>query len=86
MTNNKRAELSVDEADERQQLVWKVALVFLCLGMFALVIRSGAEPRCSGTDPAARTTCATNVGDQTLHPPVKGGLAFGSDAGEERDN
>jgi hypothetical protein len=86
MTNNKRAEFSVDEADERQQLVWKVALVLLSLGIFALVIRSGAEPHCLGPDPAARTSCATNVGN-ALHPPAKGTLApFGSDAGERRAN
>ena len=49
MVNNKKEiDFGSDESGERQQLVWKGALVLLCLGIFALVMWSGAR------DPALR--------------------------------
>jgi len=75
MIDNRELGLSVSEPSERQQLVWKGALVLLCLGIFALVMWSGArEPslRCTDTDPAAQKTCMRNLRAQAPQSPAKG--------------
>ena len=76
MVNNKKEiDFGSDEFSEPQQLVWKGALVLLCLGIFALVMWSGARDpaqRCTEADPVAQETCLHNLRAQVPQPPAKG--------------
>jgi hypothetical protein len=86
MTNNKELELS-GELGERPELVWKSALMLLCLGIFGLVLWFGAHEssqRCTDTDPAARETCMRNLGAQAPQPPAKGSFPLAPRAAERR--
>jgi len=79
MVNNKKEiDFGSDEFSEPHQLVWKGALVLLCLGIFALVMWSGARDpaqRCTEADPVAQETCLHNLRSQVPQPPAKGAFA-----------
>src|SRR5262245_24312001 len=78
MLNNKKLVLTEDETDARQRLVWKGAILLLCLGLFALVMWSGAREdamtaQCANTDQATRDACIASLRPQTPPLPAKGG-------------
>jgi hypothetical protein len=85
--NRKEIDFSRDEFGEPQQLVWKGALVLLCLGIFALVMWSGARDpaqRCTETDPVAQETCMQNLRAQAPQRPAKGAFPLVSGVAERR--
>ena len=87
MIYNKELGLSLNEPGERQEFVWKSALILLCLGIFGLVLWFGGhEPsqRCTDTDPAARETCMRNLGAQAPQTPAKGSFPLAPRAAERR--
>ena len=89
MIDTKELGSSVNEPSERQQLVWKGAMLLVCAGIFALVMWSGAREtqRCSDGDAAAREACMSNLRAQAPRPPAKGAFSpFSSDAAERRAN
>ena len=72
--SQKDIELSKDESDE-PRLMWKAALILLCLGIFALVMWSGSNDptqRCTQTDPAEKQACVHFLKAQAPQPPAKG--------------
>jgi hypothetical protein len=63
-----------DESGE-PQLMWKAALILLCLGIFALVMWSGSNDpaqRCTQTDPAEQQACVHFLNAQAPERPAKG--------------
>jgi hypothetical protein len=76
MVRDKRdIDFSKDEFGAHEGLVWKGALVLLCLGIFALVMWSGAHDssqRCVETDLVAQAACMHNLTAQAPQPPAKG--------------
>src|SRR5262245_53806839 len=78
MLNNKKLVMTGDETEARQQLVWKGAILLMCLGLFALVIWSGAREdamtaQCANTDQATHDACIASQRPQTPMLPAKGG-------------
>jgi len=76
VSNSKDIELTQDESENRRYLLWKGALLLLCLGIFALVMWSG-EPgeRCRDGDVAVREACMASLRAQAPAPPAKGALS-----------
>jgi hypothetical protein len=63
---------------DRQQLVWKGALLLLCAGIFALILWSGGHDNrnaCTLSRAASREACVTEPKSETLRPPAKGAFA-----------
>ncbi len=80
MSNDDDAERGMTHALDRQQLIWKGALVLLCLGFFALVVWAGENgdrtaDRCAYENAFARTACTNATQAQASPLPAKGGLA-----------
>ena len=72
--SQKDIELSTGESGE-PRLMWKAALILLCLGIFALVMWSGSNDpaqRCAQTDPAEQQACVNYLKTQAPQPPAKG--------------
>jgi hypothetical protein len=68
------------ESEKCQQLLFKSALLLLCLGLFALIVWSSAHDGgiaqgCERSRFAARAVCAENVQIETMPFPAKGGTA-----------
>jgi hypothetical protein len=77
MVDSKYVEPGKRDSGERPQLVWKGALILLCVGVFALVMWAGESrtERCAKESPAARETCLNNLKVLSPQPPAKGGAA-----------
>jgi hypothetical protein len=80
MINDNDAHQDVTQPLGRQELVWKGALVLLCLGFFALVVWAGGNDdrsteRCAYETAFTRTTCPNATEAQVSSLPAKGGLA-----------
>jgi hypothetical protein len=78
MIDNQNIELAANEGNVHQQLVWKGAVLLLCLGLFALVMWSDAREsataeKCANADQAAREACVASLRASAPQPPVKGG-------------
>jgi hypothetical protein len=75
MIDNKNIELDANETDASQQLIWKGAVLLLCLGLFTLVMWSGAQESATAEKcaQAAREACVANLRVPSPSPPVKGG-------------
>jgi hypothetical protein len=76
MINKNDLEFETDQFSERQQLVWKGALILLCAGLFALVAWSSTRDnqlldRCA----SAQANCLTDLRSQPPQPPAKGALS-----------
>jgi hypothetical protein len=72
--NNNDIDLGRDGSGE-PRLMWKAALILLCLGIFALVMWSGSNDtaqRCTQTDPAEQQACVHFLKTQAPQPPAKG--------------
>jgi hypothetical protein len=68
------------ESEERQQFVFKGAVLLLYLGLFALILWSSARDDgptagCGQSEPAAHTACAENAPIEMTPFPAKGGTA-----------
>jgi hypothetical protein len=77
MIDNQNIELTSNNTNGNQQLVWKGAVLLLCLGLFALVMWSGAREsataeKCANADQAAREACVANLRGSAPLPPSKG--------------
>jgi hypothetical protein len=79
MINDDDAQQDMAQALDRQQLIWKGALVLLCLGFFALVVWAGGTndtaERCAYETAFARTACTNAASAQASPLPAKGALA-----------
>jgi hypothetical protein len=78
MIDNQNIELAANETNASQQLMWKGAVLLLCLGLFSLVMWSGAREsataeKCANVDQAAREACMANLRGSAPPPPAKGG-------------
>jgi hypothetical protein len=67
-----------DFLSERQQIVFKGAVLLLCAAILALVFTSGrhetrTEEQCGQS--AARAACLSELSATSTHAPVKGALA-----------
>lgn len=76
----KNSDLDIDArySADRQQLVWKGAILLLCAGIFALILWSGTHTRpdpCLGNDAASEQACLAQSRAQALRPPAKGAFA-----------
>jgi len=68
------------ESEERQQFVFKSAVLLLCLGLFALILWSSARDDgpaagCGRSELAAHAACAENASIEMTPFPAKGGTA-----------
>jgi hypothetical protein len=80
MINDNDAHQDMTRQLTRQELVWKGALVLLCLGFFALVVWTGrnddrSTERCAYETAFARTACPDATEAPASSLPAKGGLA-----------
>lgn len=78
MIQRDNAETDQDFPSERQQVVFKGAVLLLCAGILALVFLSGRHEsriadQCSQV--GAREACATSSSNVNSRPPTKGALA-----------
>jgi hypothetical protein len=84
MIKNNDFDIDARHSIDRQQLIWKGAILLLCAGIFALILWSGAHNRpdpCLGNDAASQEACLAQARAQALRPPAKGAFApvnFGS--------
>ncbi len=75
---NNDLDIETGHSADRQQLVWKGAILLLCAGIFALILWSGAHNRpdpCLGTDAASQEACLAQSRAEALRPPAKGAFA-----------
>jgi hypothetical protein len=78
MIKNNGFDIDARHSIDRQQLIWKGAIVLLCAGIFALILWSGAHDRpdpCLGNDAASQEACLAQARAQALRPPAKGAFA-----------
>jgi hypothetical protein len=78
MIKNNDLDIDARHSADRQQLVWKGAILLLCAGIFALILWSGAHNRpdpCLGNDAASEQACLAQSRAQALRPPAKGAFA-----------
>jgi hypothetical protein len=71
-------EYDVGRAAGRHQLVWKGAILFLCAGIFALMIWSGTgnnQDPCFSSHAASNEVCTVQPQTKAPQPPAKGALA-----------
>jgi hypothetical protein len=78
MIQNENSELNTDFLSERQQFVFKGAVLLLCAAILALVFWSGTHEtrtsdQCGKAD--AREGCLADSSATTAYPPAKGALA-----------
>jgi hypothetical protein len=78
MINNQNPELTTDFINERQQFVFKGAVLLLCAGILALVFWSGTHEtrtfdQCGQS--AAREACLSELSTTNTHASAKGALA-----------
>jgi len=78
MIKNNDLDIDARHSADRQQLVWKGAILLLCAGIFALILWSGAHngpDPCLGNDAASEQACLAQSRAQALRPPAKGAFA-----------
>jgi hypothetical protein len=78
MNKDNDVEFDAKTAGDRQQLVWKGAILLLCAGIFALILWSGAREHpdpCIANDAASQEACLAQSRAQALRPPAKGAFA-----------
>jgi hypothetical protein len=78
MIKNNDHDIDARYSAQRQQLVWKGAILLLCAGIFALILWSGTHTHpdpCLGNDAASQDACLAQSRAEALRPPAKGAFA-----------